>query len=90
MTWNITRYEPPDLIQFSVINAKSHLWNLLIELEPSNPGYTTLVWKHTFTSLTEIGNQYLREYSDEKHRTQMNRIEKCMTYFMQNGEMIRE
>lgn len=90
MTWIVTKYDPPKEIQYTVFKPGSHVWNLEICLEPIGPNTTQILWRHTFTGLTEEGNQFLSEHTDEKHRHHLGFIEKALIHFLKTGSMFEE
>jgi len=90
MTWIVTNYDPPKEIQYTVFKPESHVWYLEIGLEPIEPVRTHILWRHTFTGLTEEGNQILSEHTDEKHRLHLDFIERALIHFLKTGRMIEE
>jgi hypothetical protein len=90
MTWVVTRYEPPERIQYTVFKPESHTWTLSIRLVPAIPNESGLTWQHVFTGLTEAGNLYLRDYTDELHRLNLQNIERRLTHFVKTGKMLAE
>jgi hypothetical protein len=89
MTWVVTAYEPPAHIQFTVMKAGSHVWTLDICLTSVGSDSCRLEWRHTFTGLSEAGNQFLAEYTEEKHYTHLQRIERCLRHFLDTGRLLK-
>jgi hypothetical protein len=90
MIWVVTRYEPPERIQYTIFKPGSHVWTLDIRLAPLDSDQCRLTWSHAFTGLTEAGNKYLADYTDEKHRLLLGRIERCLVHFLKTGTRIEE
>jgi len=90
MIWVVTRYDPPRAIQYTVFKPDSHVWNLEILLTALEASQSRLTWRHTFTGLTAAGNDYLTNYTDEKHQLHLSRIERSLVHFLSTGRMINE
>jgi len=90
MTWMVTKYDPPKEIQYTVFKPESHVWNLEICLEPIEPTMTHILWRHTYTGLTEEGNRFLSEHTDEKHRLHLGFIERALIHFLKTGHIIED
>jgi hypothetical protein len=90
MIWVVTRYQPPEAIQYTIFKPESHTWNLSIRVRPTEPGSSCLTWRHVFTGLTGAGNQYLKEYTDEHHRLHLQKIETCLVHFLETGKILQE
>lgn len=88
MTWLVTKYDPPGAIQYTVFKPESHVWTFDILLAPEGAGYSQLLWRHTFTGLTPEGNQYLIEYTEEKHRSHLGLIERALVHYIKTGRII--
>ena len=89
-TWILTRHEPPSRVQYTVFLFGSHVWTLDIELASMDAGQCRLTWRHAFTGLTPSGNQFLSEYTDERHRMLLGHIEKSLIHFLRTGCMLKE
>lgn len=87
MTWVVTKYDPPRAIQYTIFKPDSHVWNFEILLASQDSRQTQLIWRHTFTGLTQEGNQYLSEYTDENHRLHFSLIERALVHFLRTGKM---
>ena len=88
MVWVVTQYEPPKLVQYTILKPQSHTLNLTIRVRSEGSNSSLLIWQHVFTSLTDEGNQYLREYTDENLRLHLQKIEECLVHFLKTGEMM--
>jgi hypothetical protein len=89
MTWVVTDYSPPKRIQYTVFQPDSHTWTLRIDLAPLPAGQCQLIWQHTFTGLTDAGNRSLAGYTEEKHRSHLAQIDRCLVHYLTTGAMIR-
>ena len=90
MIWVVTRYELPQLIQYTVFKPESHTWNLSIRIIPEASEFCRLTWQHVFTGLTDSGNRYLRQYTDDHHRDHLRRIERHLIHFLRTGKMLQD
>ena len=90
MTWVTTKYEPPAEVQYTVFKHDSHVWNLSIRLSEDGQDQTSIVWNHEFTALTEDGNAFLSQYTDEAHKHHLGLIEKALFFYLETGEMLQK
>ena len=90
MIWYVTKYDPPKAIQYTIFKPGSHIWNIEILLVPQDAEQTRVTWHHTFTGVTQEGNRFLSEYTDESHRLHLGRIERALVHFVKTGKMIDE
>jgi hypothetical protein len=88
MTWVVTKYEPPSLIQYTIFKPASHIWNLEIALESLDGGRTQLTWNQTYTGLSASGNRYIAGYTEERHRAHLSGLESALVHFTETGEML--
>lgn len=83
-TWNVNRYEPPKLIDFTVISPEQ-VCRLIITLERTSAGGSKVTWKRMFTGLNEAGNSKIDFWSPDRDRKLMEQID----YFLKTGKMMR-
>jgi hypothetical protein len=84
MTWNVSRYEPPQRIEFVGMIPDMVLMRLNIVLEKVDRG-TRITWTRMFTSLSEAGHASLGSWNNERSQRLNNQIE----YFLRTGKMLR-
>jgi hypothetical protein len=84
MTWNVSRYDPPQRIEFVGVIPDDVLMRLNIFLEKGGEG-TRVTWTRMFTSLSEAGHASLGQWNIERDKRLNNQIE----YFLRTGKMLK-
>jgi hypothetical protein len=82
--WQVSRYEPPGLIEFAVAAPQSHTTRLAIEVKPTEGG-SRLTWTRVYTGLTPAGNELLAGFTDEWHDALMSGIAAMMDAYLTAG-----
>ena len=90
MVWTVTRYDESHAIEFAVFSPGSHVWKLGVELKAEEQDNTTAVWTHTYTALTEKGNEFIDNFTDEAFQKRMSRLEESLEHFCRTGEMLEK
>lgn len=85
--WVVSRYEPDRTIQFVRVNRlRTIRYNII--LSANNDRTTTAMWEQIVTALNEEGNQFVANYTDEKYRAEIVRLEKLLNHFLQTGKAL--
>ena len=85
-TWVVCRYEPDRAIEFIRVACGFKVNRLDIALRPATAG-ALVDWTNTYTGLSEAGNQWIRELTDESFRTEKTVIEKMLNHYLKTGAM---
>jgi hypothetical protein len=73
MTWVVSRYEPPRLIEFTSFVPDQLVMRLAIALEPSGEA-TVLHWRREYTALAAPAEQWLAERPEAQVRAETARL----------------
>jgi hypothetical protein len=88
--WVVSRYEPENFaIEFVVTRFPNMVMKLDIRIEDGGAGRSKLHWRRTFTGLSEDGNAFIAEFSEEKQLEQLKVIEASLAHYLSSGEMLR-
>jgi hypothetical protein len=90
LIWVVTMYQPPTRIQYTILKPDSHVWNMDISLAVPEEGGAAITWQHTYTALTEEGNEFLADYSEDDHREYLARLERALVHFLEHGTILEE
>jgi hypothetical protein len=83
-TWVVCRYEKDRAIEFIRVIPNFKVNRLDIALSSDN-GATVATWTHTYTGLSEAGNQWIRGQTDEVFRSEKVALEKMLNYYLETG-----
>ena len=50
---------------------------------------TRATWTHTFTGLSEAGNRWIRNLSDETFQAEKKMLEKLLNHYLETGNMLK-
>ncbi len=59
MIWSAIAYEPNRHVEYLAIANPHFVMRLSIELEAAGSEQTKMIWRHTFTGLSDAGNQHV-------------------------------
>lgn len=86
--WVIDRYEPNVLIQFVRV-SENRVIRYRITLTANGNGTTSAIWEQTITALTEAGNRYIENQSNEQFSKKIKGLEKQLNHYLETGEMLK-
>jgi hypothetical protein len=87
-TWIVCRYEKDRAIEFIRLVPEFKVNRLDVALTASQD--TSIVtWTHTYTGLSEAGNQWIRRLTDEAYQTEKAIIEKLLNHYLKTGTMLK-
>jgi hypothetical protein len=85
--WVVSRFEKDRAIQFVRFTPGLKVNRLDIALASAGEG-TRIEWTHTYTGLSEAGNQWIREMTDDTFRTEKVAIETMLNHYLKTGTML--
>jgi len=89
--WVVSEYDPEKyVIQFVVVNPKTHIMKFDVSLRDDGDNSTTALWRSTFTALTEEGNELIDKTLDETYPAVMTRLSKSLDHYCRTGKMLKE
>jgi hypothetical protein len=87
-TWIVCRYEKDRAIAFIRLVPGFKINRLDIDLTAASDR-TVLVWTHTYTGLSEPGNQWIRDLTDEAFRSEKAALGKMLNHYLKTGSMLK-
>ena len=86
-TWVVSRYQPPQLIEFVRVNTLRTI-RYTITLRPIGAGKTEAEWRQVVTALTEEGDRLFQQEPAEGYSAQMERLAEMLNHFLKTGERL--
>jgi hypothetical protein len=87
-TWVVCCYEPDRAIAFIRLIPGFKVNRLDIALTAARGG-TVVHWTHTYTGLSEDGNQWIQQLSDDALDLEKAAIERMLNHYLQSGRMLK-
>jgi hypothetical protein len=88
--WLITKHDrQKDRIEFARLTPGSRVGKLSIQLTDNPDGTTSSTVSYTFTALTEAGNRFIDDYTEDRFKEAMIWWEKSMNHFLKTGEKLK-
>jgi len=87
-TWVVSRYEPPQYIEFVRINSIRSI-RYGIEITQQDDESSQAVWKQVITGLNPEGDNFVAGYSDEAYYKKMGILQKMINHFLKTGGMLK-
>ena len=88
--WIITIHDPINkIVQFARVTPFNRTSTLYIKVEPKDGGSSYVHINYLYTGLTEEGNSYIENYSDEAFFKMIKFWEDSMNYFLQSGKLLK-
>ena len=87
-TWVVSRYEPPQRIEFVRVNPLRAM-RYAIALRPLGPGETEAVWSQVVTGLGDEGEQFVRSLDDAAFAARMAVLERMLDHYLETGAMLK-
>ena len=76
-------------IEFIMLMPGSRIGRLQIDLQENDDSTTGAHISYTFTALSEQGNMFINNYTDEDFRHRMQRWEQSMNHFLTTGKLLK-
>ena len=87
-TWVVCRYDPPEAIEFIRFIPEFKVNRLDVALMPAAET-TRATWTHTYTGLSEAGNRWIRDLSDETFQSEKRMLEKLLNHYLKTGTLLK-
>lgn len=87
-TWIVCRYEHDRAIEFIRV-VPEHKVNRLDVALTAVQDSSVVTWTHTYTGLSEAGNQWIRCLTDDAYRTEKAILEKLLNHYLKTGTMLK-
>ena len=87
-TWIVCRYEKDRAIEFIRVVPDFKVNRLDVALTSAG-GATIVTWTHTYTGLSEPGNQWIRDLTDDAFQSEKAAIEKMLGHYLKTGAMLK-
>jgi len=86
--WVVCRYEKDRAVEFIRVAPGLKVNRLDISLAASDNN-TRSIWTNTFTGLSEAGNQWIRNLTDEAFELEKAAVEKMLNHYLKTGAMLK-
>jgi hypothetical protein len=87
--WTVSRYDPENyVIQFVVVAPETYVIKLDICLQARDNNTTDVTWDVTVTGLTENGNTFVENFTEEAYVGLMKNREAALNHFCKTGKML--
>lgn len=88
--WVVTkRDETNHRVEFVMTTPDSRVGQLQIQLEDNRDGTTSAHISYTFTALSEEGNRFVDDYTEEAFNHRMLHWERSMNHFLETGNVLK-
>jgi hypothetical protein len=87
-TWVVSRYEPPNRIEFVRINSLRSI-RYSIELIQQKNGNTKANWKQIITGLNSEGDNFVAGLTDKAYNGRMKTLNNMINHYLKTGEMLK-
>ncbi len=88
MTWVVSRYEPPTLIEFTCFTPAGLVMRLSIKLHTEDT-LTHLHWSRRWLATTPAAEAWIAGYTGEAFAATMATLQATLTHYLATGEMLR-
>lgn len=86
--WVVCRYEKNRAIEFIRVAPDLKVNRLDVALTADRDG-SVVTWTHTYTGLSEAGNQWIRKLTDDGFRLEKAALEKMLNHYIKTGSMLK-
>ncbi|HPK48429.1 MAG TPA: alpha/beta fold hydrolase [Opitutaceae bacterium] len=91
MTWVVTRYEPPHLIEFTCFNTTTeHVMRMSIRLDATTDGGTRLHWRRRWIATGPAGGDLVEHFDHKSQSEIIHAIERFIVHHLHTGEKVRD
>ena len=87
-TWIICRYEKDRAIEFIRVVPEHKVNRLDVALTAARDS-CIVKWTHTYTGLSEAGNQWIRRLTDDAFRAEKELLERLLNHYLKTGTMMK-
>lgn len=86
-TWVVSRYEPPQRIEFIRVNPDRAMRYLVSVTPISNT--TRITWTQVITGLNQTGNRVVENISEEAYSAMVDAAGKKLSYYLETGNRLQ-
>jgi hypothetical protein len=86
-TWVVSRYEPPERIEFIRVNPDRAM-RYIVSLTPL-ANTTRITWTQFITGLNEAGNRVVENLSENAYSAMIDAAGKMLTHYWETGERMK-
>jgi hypothetical protein len=86
-TWTVSRYEPPNLIEFMRVNPLRCI-RYMIALRQVRPQETESQWSQIITALSGAGNDLVQGLTDEAYAQKMSLLQRMLNHYLTAGSRL--
>jgi len=90
IVWTVITYEPPSLIEFSVVNGLRTVERFQIKLNEVTKNKTEVIWTVMNTAFSKESIQEVSQLTNEEFALIIEERQKEMDYYLRNGKMIEK
>ena len=87
MTWVVSRYEPPECIEFTCFVPSRYVMRLKIALTGGESS-TRLDWIRRWLALGPAGSQWLAERTEAEYEEMMTMLRDSLRHYLATGDML--
>ena len=88
--WVVTRYEPPERIEFCIITDDEVIVRLKIRVSDRGDGTSDLRWERIYTAIGPRGRDRVLELASDGVEGRMREVNARLAYFLTHGEMLHQ
>lgn len=88
IVWTVITYEPPFLIEFSVVNGLRTVERFQIKLNALEKNRTELIWTVMNTAFSKESIREVSQLTNEEFALFIEERQREMDYYLRNGKMI--
>lgn len=88
MTWVVSRYQPPVLIEFTCFVPDSYVFRLRIALTTAGES-TRLDWTRRWLAVGPAGDAWIADWSEVEHEKGVDFLRRALTHYLATGEMFQ-
>lgn len=86
--WVVSRYEPPQLIEFVRVNPLRSI-RYTIELGEQQNGRTEASWRQVITALNSDADHLVAGLTNEAYQRKMETLQNMINHYLETGQMLK-
>ena len=87
-TWVVSRYEPPEYLEFVRINPIRSI-RYSISVIKQDDRSSQAIWKQVITGLNPEGDNFVDSSTDEAYYSEMRILQNMINHFLKTGKMLK-
>lgn len=88
-TWVVTRYEPPQRIEFCIFVEAGFVEQLIITVRPEGASFSRVHWRRIYTALSADGEKAIRRHVEPVTPARMQELDRELAHYLATGSMWR-